>query len=167
MQYAAVIFEDPAEAIRRSAENGIRVCKVHLGAALKAEVGAEGPPEALRAFQDDVYLHQVKVRTPDGDVRFPDLPEALADGADLAGEWRVHYHVPLTWDGTSGISTTRNVVDENFIRTALWAGVKHFEVETYTLSVFPNAYASPESILAKDLAWVIGRIRHCQAFGEA
>jgi len=165
--HAAVIFEDPAEAIRRSAENGIRVCKVHLGAALKAEVGAGGPPEALGAFQDDVYLHQVKVRTPDGDVRFPDLPEALAGGADLTGEWRVHYHVPLTWEGASGISTTRNVVDQDFIRTALGAGVEHFEVETYTLSVFPNAYASPESILAKDLAWVIGRIRDCQASGKA
>lgn len=158
--HAAVIFENPVEAIRRLAENEIRVCKVHLGAALKVNADGRDPREALRAFQDDVYLHQVRIRTGDGMSGFSDLPDALAAAAP-AGEWRVHYHAPLAWAAGEGVATTSGVVGDEFFRAALSAGVRHFEVETYTLSVFPDQYASRENILARDVVWAAERLRRC------
>jgi hypothetical protein len=160
------MFEDPEEMILRLHESGIRICKVHLGAALKADVGSEGPPQALEMFQDGVYLHQVRVRAADGVAGFPDLPEALADASAPAGEWRVHYHVPLTWAGRQGISTTTDVLSERFFHSALSAGVKHFEVETYTLSVFPDIRGGYENVLAGDIAYVAARLLRCLNRGE-
>lgn len=155
--HAAVRFEDPCETVRRLAASGIRVAKIHLGAALDLTVGPDGPPPALDAFKEDVYLHQVTVRTADGDLAFPDLPDAYASERDVAGHWRVHYHVPLTWPGTAGIGTTGGLITEELLATAVDLGVRHFELETYTLGVFPDALPSVEDVMARDLAWLLAR----------
>jgi sugar phosphate isomerase/epimerase len=152
--HTGVVCESPKEAIERLSAHGIRVCKIQLGAALSVNVGEEGPPEPLDAFKDEVYLHQVVARTDQGDVFFADLPEALEQGASVPGEWRVHFHVPLSWPGEGPIATTRDQVDEAFLAAAIAAGVEHFESEIYTLDVFPAARESTESILAQDLAWL-------------
>jgi len=157
--HAAVMGEDPREAVARYAAAGIRVAKVQLGAALRARVGPEGPPEALHAFQDEVYLHQTIVATPDGrELYFNDLPEPLAMDPPPRGEWRVHFHVPLAWEGEGPVSPCHGV-DANFLAAALDAGCEHFESEIYTLDIFPAAEHSKEAILARDLAWVWQRLR--------
>lgn len=148
--HAAVVFEDPAHSVARLTENGIGVAKVQLGGALEVEVGEGGPPAALRAFADEVYLHQVTVRGPGGDRFYLDLPDALADAP--AGRWRVHFHVPLGWQGASGVGGTGSQVHETFIRAALNAGVTHLELEVYTLGVLPGRVESPEAALSSDLA---------------
>jgi sugar phosphate isomerase/epimerase len=157
--HAAVMGEDPKEALRKYAAAGIRVAKVQLGAALRVQVGPEGPPPALRAFQDDVYLHQTVVKTSGGqELYFNDLPEPLAMKPPPQGEWRVHFHVPLSWPGEGQIATCHGV-DEDFLAAAPAAGCEHFESEIYTLDVFPAAKDSKESILAQDLAWLWQRFR--------
>jgi len=155
--HCAVLFEDPRVSIRRLSEAGIGVAKMHLGAALVAE-GEDGPPESLRPFQDDVYLHQVRVGGADGPVRFADLPEAFSAGGGVAGPWRVHYHVPLCWEGSGGVGSTREAVSRECLATALAAGVRHFEVETYTLDVFPGAAGPVEQVLADDVVWALARL---------
>lgn len=156
--HAAVRFEDPAEALRRITAAGIRVAKVHLGAALDLEVGPDGPPPALEPFKEDVYLHQVTVRTDLGDeVTFPDLPDAYSPEHFTPGHWRVHYHVPLTWQGEGAIRSTADLISTDFLRTALACGVRHFELETYTLNVFPGELPSIEDVMADDLLWLLRR----------
>jgi len=158
--HTGVMGEDPKEALRKYAAAGIRVAKVQLGAALRVQVGPDGPPEALRAFQDEVYLHQTVVRTPDGrELYFSDLPEPLGMNPPPQGEWRVHFHVPLAWPGEGAIGTTADQVDEAFLAAALAAGCEHFESEIYTLDVFPAATDSREAILARDLAWLWQRFQ--------
>lgn len=153
--HTGVMGEDPKEALRKYAAAGIRVPKVQLGAALRVQVGPDGPPPALRAFQEEVYLHQTVVPTPGGRERyFADLPDALGMNPPPQGEWRVHFHVPLAWPGEGAIGTTADQVDEAFLAAALAAGVEHFESEIYTLDVFPAATESREVILAQDLAWL-------------
>jgi sugar phosphate isomerase/epimerase len=153
--HTGVMGEDPKEALRKYAAAGIRVAKVQLGAALRVQVGSDGPPPALRAFQDEVYLHQTVVATPDGrELHFSDLPEALGATPPPQGEWRVHFHVPLAWPGEGAIGTTAGQVDGAFLAAALAAGCEHFESEIYTLDVFPAARDSREAILAQDLAWL-------------
>ncbi|NQT87266.1 hypothetical protein HQ560_10910, partial [bacterium] len=155
--HTGVMGEDPADALRRLGWEGIRVVKVQLGAALNVQVGPSGPPAGLHDFVDEVYLHQTLVRHPDGDTFFTDLPDALDAAAE--GEWRVHFHVPLAWDGEGAIGTTRGQVTPEFLKAALRARVQHFETEIYTLDVFPAATASKESILAQDMAWALERLR--------
>ncbi len=157
--HCGVTFEDPAEVVGRLRSRGIRIGKVQLGAALRIQVGPDGPPRELRAFSDEVYLHQVAVRTRDGVRHFLDLPEAMAEGAALAGEWRVHFHVPLAWPGEGPIGTTSGQVTREFLAAAVGAGVEHFESEIYTLDVFPALRGSAESVLAQDIAWIYERFR--------
>ncbi len=152
--HAATLFEDPVVFLRRLRESGIRVVKVQLGGALAVEVGAEGPPGQLSQFADDVYLHQVAVRGPDGERFYLDLPEALAEAP--TGDWRVHFHVPLTWEGSGGLAGTGGEVDERFVSAALESGVEHFELEVYTLDVMPDLEDSPEFVLSDELAHLYG-----------
>lgn len=90
-------------------------------------------------------------------VFYADLPEALDQQPLPRGQWRVHYHVPLAWDGEGAMDTTREQVSPAFLRAALDCGVEHFESEIYTLDVFPGATEAREAILARDLAWLLGR----------
>ncbi len=157
--HTAVMGEDPKEAIRKYVAAGIRVAKVQLGAAISVQVGHDGPPPALRAFQDEVYLHQTVVTMPGGrESYFNDLPEALGSDPAPQGEWCVHFHVPLAWPGEGAIATCHGV-DADFLAAALAAGCEHFESEIYTLDVFPAARDSREAILAQDLAWLWQRFR--------
>ncbi|MFH1707857.1 MAG: hypothetical protein ABIF71_08060 [Planctomycetota bacterium] len=91
--HAAVMFEDPVQALAGLSRDGIRVLKLHIGSAVQAEVGADGPSPEFKRFNEAVYLHQVTVRTQDGGFRhYPDMPEAIEQA--LPGTWRVHFHVP-------------------------------------------------------------------------
>jgi sugar phosphate isomerase/epimerase len=133
--HSAVLFEDPADVLSRYRVAGIPVAKMHLGAAIAAEwEGA--PPAALAEFRDEVYLHQVRADLPPGPAAYQDLPDALDEGA--SGERRVHYHVPLAWEGTGELRGAAHVTPR-LMREALEAGVRHFETEVYTLSVMPGA----------------------------
>jgi len=158
--HAATLFEDPVVFLRRLRESGIRVVKVQLGGALALEVGAEGPPEQLSQFADDVYLHQVAVRGPEGERFYLDLPEALAEAP--TGDWRVHFHVPLTWEGSGALEGTGGEVDERFVSAALEAGVEHFELEVYTLDVMPDLEDSPEFVLSDELAHLYRLLRRAE-----
>jgi len=155
--HVGVAGERPATAMRQLAEADVPVAKVQIGAALTSRrVGP--PPPRLHDFEDEVYLHQTRVERADGSVRgFPDLPEALAAGRHEQGQWRVHYHVPTVWDGDEQLASTRDDIDEAFFREALAAGTRHFEVETYTLGLFPDADAEMHRILARELAWTLQR----------
>ncbi|NQT50778.1 metabolite traffic protein EboE [bacterium] len=156
--HAAVRFEDPTDAVRRITAEGIRVAKVHLGAALDLTVGADGPPAALAPFKEDVYLHQVTCRTDVGEeVTYPDLPDAYTAERFTPGRWRVHYHVPLTWKGTDTVRSTAGLITPEFLRTAIECGVEHFELETYTLGVFPGTLPPIEDVMSDDLLWLLER----------
>ena len=155
--HTGVMGEDPTDAVAHLHGAGIRLLKVQLGAALAVEVGPEGPPDALRAFSDDVYLHQVTVGG-GPTLFFTDLPQALAHRPVPEGPWRVHFHVPLAWPGEGPVGTTSDQVTEEFFAAALAAGCRHFESEIYTLDVFPAAQDSTAAILARDLAWILKRL---------
>ncbi|HUA66881.1 MAG TPA: metabolite traffic protein EboE [Alphaproteobacteria bacterium] len=75
----AVEFEEPQNALPAFEKAGVRISKVHLSSALKTTATPDAPA-ALKKFSDDVYLHQVIVRDPDGQIQFfRDLPDALKD----------------------------------------------------------------------------------------
>ncbi len=143
--HALVLFEDPLTALRTFTSRGIRVPKIQIGAALGCVEGDRSP---LAAFQDGVYLHQTRTGDASGPA-FSDLPQALA--AQPGGEWRVHFHVPLTWSGGDGLQCLRAGIDPAFFAEARQTGTRHFEVEIYTLSVFPDHRLRSRTIFAREL----------------
>ncbi|MFD6067913.1 metabolite traffic protein EboE [Amycolatopsis lurida] len=132
--HLAVSFADPAETLAAIAKSDVDIVKVQASAALHVEDPAEAR-EALAAFAEPRYLHQVREFSGGVVRKADDLPEAWTD---LPGEgpWRVHFHMPLHQAPAAPLSTTTEV-----LRTvaAGLPGEPHIEVETYTWSVLPDA----------------------------
>jgi sugar phosphate isomerase/epimerase len=165
--HMAVEFEEPAAALAAFRRAGIRVPKVQVSAGLRVELGAgdERVLAALGAFADDVYLHQVVERRPDGAItRYLDLPEALAAAARApAGprEWRIHFHVPLFRERLGLFESTQGYLRELLPLPGEGTECAHFEVETYTWDVLPPEYRQEDVVaaVARELEWTAARLR--------
>jgi len=157
--HMAVEFEDPADGIRRLVGAGITIAKVQISSAL--DVSGADAIEALRAFAEDTYLHQVVTRSGGDVTRFSDLPDALSHAGAPAGalvddEWRVHFHVPLFLARLGTLSTTQPFV-QAFLRALRETPVcDQLEVETYTWDVLPAEHRNVDvaTAIARELAWV-------------
>ncbi len=157
----AVEYEDPFESLRALQAAGIRISKLHLSSALRCAVTNESTAQ-LRAFVDDVYLHQVIARTQEGALRrYKDLPLALAQN-EPAEEWRIHFHVPLYAEAPAPLSTTIDHVTGMLDWLAANPrGCSHLEMETYTWNVLPNSLrsASLADQLTREYEWVLAQLR--------
>lgn len=151
--HEVVVNEDPIEALEHCRSRGVAVPKVQLGAALGCRSDFRA---ALRPFTDQVYLHQTRVVTGDGERRFRDLDEALDAQDDTFRDVVVHYHLPLSQRGdlAGGSVEARSVVTGELLAKARECGTEHFEVEVYTLNLMPGAAGRSHQLLAADLAWV-------------
>lgn len=156
--HAAVVFERPVETWLRLTENGVPVPKIQISAAL--ECGAD--PAPLAELADPVYLHQVRARCRNGErLSWLDLPDALREWpADLQIA-RVHYHVPLHWEGCAGLSSTRALLDQSFWARLRSRAAPHVEVETYTYDVLPPELRGndPDDSIAREFTWVRKRLQ--------
>ncbi|MDR2849040.1 MAG: metabolite traffic protein EboE [Verrucomicrobiota bacterium] len=157
----AVAFEDPLAAIKRFERAGIRVARVQLSAAIRAAVSGDSL-ERLAAFIDPVYLHQTKLRLPDGKIRaWPDLtPETLAAARAHSGrEIRTHFHVPLFFDGDGALGSTNIDLTPAFFAHVRERGYP-LEIETYTFNVLPPALRCADVVdsLVREHDWVSARL---------
>lgn len=162
----AIGYEPHAEILEQLAEKGIKVGKIQISAALKARLDRpqeekEQIKKAFERFNEPVYLHQVVARKDNGSlIRYTDLPEALADFDQTdAGEWRAHYHVPISMKEIGLLSTTQDDIVEVLELQKEKPFTGHLEVETYTWEVMPEQIRLPiaESI-SKELNWVTGQL---------
>jgi len=159
--HAAVEFEDFVSALDSIHAAGIPIAKIQISSALAA-TGTPESLEALQPFCEPVYLHQTKIRHANGDLaHFADLPEALGKVAPAPGdEWRVHYHVPLFWQGDDRLGSTSGQI-RPAIRHVLEAGLTdHLEIETYTFTVLPPALA-PATLsdgIAEEFRWLLNQL---------
>lgn len=140
--HLAVEYEEPGEVLRRFREHGIKVSKLHFSSALKVRADA-GTLQALQAFVDEVYFHQVIERNAGGGIRrYRDLDDALAQFSpepdSPAPEWRIHFHVPLHFPASKIFGTTADHLAG--VMDALGEDPRlcsHIEMETYTWEVMP------------------------------
>ncbi|GAA5121596.1 metabolite traffic protein EboE [Luteolibacter yonseiensis] len=143
---------------------GIRISKIHLSSALALDPGDPAALEAIRAFDEPVYFHQVLLRGGDGTVtRFADLPDffsAVENGTVIPArfaEMRVHFHIPLDAEPAAPLRSTRDQTRE----VLAWKAENpeacgHFEIETYTWGVLPGGLQRPvEEQLAGEYGWVL------------
>jgi len=158
----AVGFEDHAAIIRELEIQAIKVGRIQISAALKADM-APNPVdrgkvvEAFKQFNESTYLHQVVARQEDGTMkRYPDLPEALQDANNsLTREWRSHFHVPLFVEDYGALQSTQVDIEKVLSIQKRKPFTKFLEVETYTWEVLPAKLRLPlkESIV-RELQWV-------------
>jgi hypothetical protein len=142
--HQAVMHEDVEEGLDATRSQGVAVAKAQLTCALEATDPRDPRQrEALGAFDETTYLHQVGGRGADGAFRLvPDLGPALAGrgGLDETAPWRVHFHVPLfRRDLVGGLSATRPQLETLLARVAARPTTSHLEIETYTFDVLPES----------------------------
>lgn len=164
--HLAVQYEEAAEALGRFHDHGVRISKIHLSSALELSP----TPKALarlRAFEEDIYLHQVIIRRADGSLqRIVDLGEALdgveAGMVDVGDEWRVHFHIPIHHEPADGLHSTA----DHLVETLDWiaahpAACSHFEMETYTWEVLPPEIRQSDVVdsIVNEYAWCLEKLR--------
>jgi len=171
--HLALQYESAREALERFRSHEIRISKLHLSSALKVRSTPE-TCTALGAFVDEVYLHQVIARSPDGELtRLRDLDLALARAAQPGYEpedWRIHFHIPLhspasaLFDNTSDhLLETFDVLQEN---PALCS---HLEIETYTWEVLPPKLKNESVVnqLVREYEWTLEQLTRRGLANEA
>src|ERR1043165_2403011 len=139
--HLAVEFEEPQDALALLQQHQIKISKVHLSSALKVRPTPD-TRQALKAFVDDIYFHQVIERRPDGTLkRYRDLDAALVQNSKLPApypEWRIHFHIPLHSRPTELFdNTSDHIVGLLQILKTQPGLCSHLEMETYTWEVMP------------------------------
>lgn len=149
----ALGYEDPLHALRSIVAARIPVARIQVSAAL--EFNRYTTAEDLLPFVDKEYLHQTRRREEDASLTyFKDLTEEVVPQL-LGSIGRIHYHVPLVWQGTARLESTRRSLTPAFWRYVR-AGGWPLEVETYTYFVCPEAFRSKtlSEWLLEDILWV-------------
>ncbi|TKK68485.1 xylose isomerase [Ilyomonas limi] len=158
----AVGYEDHAGVLQQLKARDIKVGKIQISAALRAEMPnateqRESVIEAFKKFNEPVYLHQVVARQKDGNLkRYPDLPDALQE-ANASGvqEWRAHYHVPLFIENYGALQSTQKDIQQVLQLHRAQPFSAHLEIETYTWEVLPEELKLPlTDSIVRELEWV-------------
>lgn len=162
--HAAVQFEDVLSCWERYEQAGMLVSKIQISAALQTLNGVEAR-RALWSFDEPVYLHQVRARRGrSADIKaWLDLPLALRDLEEYPEDClvRIHFHVPLFWQGAGSLFSTAETMTSAFWEKVQSASCPHVEVETYTFNVLPTVAAGKltlEECVYQELQWVQARV---------
>ena len=161
--HLAVEYETPRDAIDRFRQHQVRISKIHLSSALRVQPTAQ-VREALKAFADDIYFHQVIERDAVGAVRrYRDLDVALreASGKGPETEWRIHFHVPLHSQATAVFeNTSDHLLGLMDLLAEQPAMCSHLEMETYTWEVMPPALKNRSVVeqLVSEYHWTLDQL---------
>ena len=158
--HASVELESPLDAFRRLQRAGIAIPKVQISAGLSIPHVTPEALEHLRAFADNVYLHQTVVRHQGQVTRYLDLPEALASAPRLDAEWRVHFHVPIFLRELGPFQSTQDDLLPLLTELAILPDCPHLEVETYTWDVLPEEFRNVpiEEAIVRELRFVQSKL---------
>lgn len=160
--HAAVEYEQPEDAVARLEQAGLSIAKLQLSSGLRVTRPDRMAAEALRAFAEDTYLHQVVARRGGELLRYPDLPMALAAlPQQAADEWRIHFHVPICHAALGPFASTQDFLSRLLAQQRLRPICSHLEVETYSWSVLPPAHRQGDlgEAICQELQWVEGQLR--------
>jgi sugar phosphate isomerase/epimerase len=158
----AIGYESHAQVIELLGNKGIRVGKIQISAALKADLPVDselrsGIADAFAKYDEPTYLHQVVARKEDGILlRYRDLPQAMGDYTNsLVREWRAHFHVPVFIRDLGLLQSTQEDIAEVLKIQVAKPFTDHMEVETYTWEVLPEALKAPiDESIVRELNWV-------------
>ncbi len=170
--HAAVMYEDQKLELQQLKNDEIAIGKVQVSSAIQVEWDTLSMQERieayeqLRGFAEDRYLHQTNSfdKTKTSSELVEDLPIALANvssPAELSGQWRIHFHVPIFLQKLGLIHSTQNEI--SILLEILFGPASgrpeftgHFEVETYAWGVLPEAMrlGSLNEGIAEEIVWL-------------
>ncbi|MEM9719220.1 MAG: metabolite traffic protein EboE [Bacteroidota bacterium] len=159
----AVAYENPYMALEAFRTADIRIGKIQISSALKADLPLN-PPErgkikqSFEAFQESTYLHQVVALDASGSLhQFRDLPDSFPYiFHPKMREWRTHFHVPLFTESYQLLQSTQSDIQAVLEIIKEIPTTRHLEVETYTWEVLPKELRVDltQSII-RELEWVM------------
>jgi hypothetical protein len=158
----AIGYEPHQRVIDELEAKGIKVGKIQISAALKADLpedvdSRQSIKEAFERFDEPTYLHQVVALMGGGNLmRYADLPEALGDiHNSLVKQWRAHFHVPIFTEDYGLVQSTQSDIIEVLKIQKAKPFTNHLEAETYTWTVLPDEKKLPiGDSIARELNWV-------------
>jgi hypothetical protein len=158
----AIGYEPHQRVIDELEAKGIKVGKIQISAALKADLpedvdSRQSIKEAFEHFDEPTYLHQVVALMGGGNLmRYSDLPEALGDiHNSLVKQWRAHFHVPIFTEEYGLVQSTQSDIVEVLRIQKAKPFTNHLEAETYTWTVLPDEKKLPiGDSIARELNWV-------------
>ena len=165
--HLAVEFEEPEAVVKCFEQARIQISKIHVSSALRLRPTPEAR-QALQAFADDIYFHQVIERSQNGVIeRYRDLDVALRldnmkDPATT--EWRIHFHIPLHSSRTKLFDSTADHIIGLFrLLQKNPALCSHLEMETYTWEVMPPELKGRTVVdqLVCEYDWTLQQLREC------
>ena len=158
----ALEFDDCRTSLDTFRAAGLRISKLHLSSALEFNPSDLEAIEAIRAFDEPTYLHQVIVKNHDGSLkRFTDLPEFLNASEQMKNTElaRVHFHIPLYAAPKEPLHSTQQHASDaiNYLKSNS-GFCSHVEIETYTWGVLPSELQIPiEEQIAREYDWVLNQ----------
>ncbi len=156
--HQAVEYETIAESLESLRKAGVPVLKLQPASALRIPEVTRPIVEALRAFDDPIYLHQTIERYDGRLSHYLDLPAALAawEKDPIPSEWRIHFHVPVFLDEINLFKTTRPAIEEALKVHKAHPLSSHIEIETYTWDVLPEKLKTGDIVdyVVRELEWV-------------
>lgn len=159
----AIVYEKAEDTFRKLQEEGIKIGKIQISAALKVDVPSDlnerqNLQSKLKPLAESTYLHQVIGRDASGNLQsYPDLPEAIAilDQTEIE-EMRIHFHVPVFLAHYGNLSSTQSDIIHVLEEIKKNPVCSHFEVETYTWDVLDKALRQElSSSITREMEWVI------------
>ena len=158
----ALEFDDCRSSLDTFRAAGLRISKLHLSSALEFNPSNLEAIEAIRAFDEPTYLHQVIVKNHDSSLkRFTDLPEFLNASEQMKNTElaRVHFHIPLYAAPKEPLHSTQQHASDaiNYLKSNS-GFCSHLEIETYTWGVLPSELQIPiEEQIAREYDWVLNQ----------
>ncbi|MEC3905674.1 metabolite traffic protein EboE [Tamlana sp. 2201CG12-4] len=161
----ALAYESPKFVISNLQNEGIKIGKIQISAAIKCQKSDTIPISSqqsyLRQFDEPTYLHQSVVKLDKGNlVHFSDLSEGI-DFMTNAGfkEIRTHFHIPIFISNFQVLKSTQNEIIDAL---NLWKEIKysnHLEIETYTWSILPEHLQTDiTSSIVREFEWVVKQL---------
>jgi hypothetical protein len=142
----AIGYENHGIVLTELEQKGIRVGKIQISAALKANLIGTDEEKALKK---------------DGSlIRYADLPPALeADNDEDVLQWRSHFHVPISIQQIGLLQSTQEDIVKVLQLQKAKPFTNHLEVETYTWEVLPEQIKLPiAQSISNELNWVINSL---------
>lgn len=160
--HQAVEYENIADSLKSLKGAGIPVFKLQAAAAVRIPEVNRDVVNALKAYDDPVYLHQT-IEHKDGQSRqFIDLPQAFEAWERSPGprEWRIHFHVPVFLEDLGDFKTTRPSIEEALRVHKADPVSDQVEIETYTWDVLPDHLKTGDitDYVVSELEWVKGEL---------
>jgi len=159
----AIGFEAHNEVLKELELKDIKVGKIQISAALKADLNKPEEEKqriksSFQTFNEPTYLHQVVALKKDGGlIRYSDLTPALDDFENHeTTQWRAHFHVPISIKEIGVLESTQDDITTVLELQKNAPFTNHLEVETYTWEVLPEQLKLPiAQSISNELNWVI------------